>query len=119
MHSTASWGAKAAPNPKDAAQFMPFAALTGFEEMASAQEQTHEPRRTLTEERAEQVSRMLVRLQKGDTAQVTHYAYGNYQTSAGIVRQVDSTFRRLVLVGQNGKPDQRILFEDIWDLRLL
>lgn len=119
MHSTAGWGALSAPNPKDAAQFMPFAALTGFEEMASAQEQADEPRRTLTEERAEQVSRMLVRLQKGDAAQVTHYAYGRYEISAGVVRQVDSTFRRLVLVGEGGRPDQRILFEDIWDLRLL
>ncbi len=119
MHSSTSWGAAFAPRPKDAAQFMPFAALTGFEEMASAQEQRSEPRRTLTEERAEEVSRMLVRLQKGDAAQVTHYAYGRYKTSAGVVREVDSTFRRLVLVGEGANPDQRILFEDIWELHRL
>jgi hypothetical protein len=110
-----AWGSRAT----DAAQFMPFAALTGFEELTYAQENEPERRRTVTEEHAEEISRMLVRLRKGDIVQVTHYEYSRYVTSAGAVRQVDSTFRRLVLVGEGAQPDRRILFEDIWELRCL
>ncbi len=110
-----AWGSRAT----DAAQFMPFAALTGFEELTYAQENEPERRRTVTEEHAEEISRMLVRLRKGDIVQVTHYEYSRYVTSAGAVRQVDATFRRLVLVGEGSQPDRRILFEDIWELRCL
>lgn len=110
-----AWGSRAT----DAAQFMPFAALTGFEELTYAQENEPERRRTVTEEHAEEISRMLVRLRKGDIVQVTHYEYSRYVTSAGAVRQVDATFRRLVLVGEGAQPDRRILFEDIWELRCL
>ncbi len=110
-----AWGSRAT----DAAQFMPFAALTGFEELTYAQENEPERRRTVTEEHAEEISRMLVRLRKGDIVQVTHYEYSRYVTSAGAVRQVDATFRRLVLVGEGTQPDRRILFEDIWELRCL
>ena len=101
----------------DAAQFMPFAALTGFEELAAEQANAGEARRTLTEEHAEEISRMLVRLRKGDLVEATHYGRDRYRTTIGKVRQVDSTFRMLILIGEGGQPDTRILFEDIWDLR--
>lgn len=101
----------------DAAQFMPFAALTGFEELAAKQANVGEARRTLTEEHAEEISRMLVRLRKGDLVEATHYERDRYRTTIGKVRQVDSTFRMLILIGEGGQPDTRILFEDIWDLR--
>ena len=110
-----AWGSRAT----DAAQFMPFAALTGFEELTYAQEDEPERRRAVTEEHAEEISRMLVRLRKGDVVQVTHYEYNRYVTTTGTVRQVDATFRRLVLVGEGAQPDRRILFEDIWELRCL
>lgn len=97
----------------DAAQFMPFAALTGFEEMAQEQERApEEPRRTPTEERAEQVSRMLVRLQRGDEVEVTHYDHRRYASTVGTVRQVNEALRTLELEG-----GRRILFEDIWSLQ--
>lgn len=101
----------------DAAQFMPFAALTGFEELAAGQANVGEARRTLTEERAEEISRMLVRLRKGDLVEVTYYGRDRYRTMIGKVRQVDGTFRMLILIGEGGQPDARILFEDIWNLR--
>ena len=110
-----AWGSRAT----DAAQFMPFAALTGFEELTYAQEDEPERRRAVTEEHAEEISRMLVRLRKGDIVQATHYEYSRYVTTTGTVRQVDATFRRLVLVGEGAQPDRRILFEDIWELRCL
>lgn len=101
----------------DAAQFMPFAALTGFEELAADQANAGEARHTLTEERAEEISRMLVRLRKGDVIEATYYGRDRYHTTIGKVRQVDSIFRMLILIGEGGQPDARILFEDIWNLR--
>lgn len=101
----------------DAAQFMPFAALTGFEELAAEQANAGEARHTLTEERAEEISRMLVRLRKGDLVEATYYGRDRYRTTIGKVRQVDSTFRMLILIGEGAQPDARILFEDIWNLR--
>ena len=96
---------------------MPFAALTGFEELAAEQANAGEARHTLTEERAEEISRMLVRLRKGDVIEATYYGRDRYHTTIGKVRQVDSTFRMLILIGEGGQPDARILFEDIWNLR--
>lgn len=101
----------------DAAQFIPFAALTGFEELAAEQANAGEARRTLTEEHAEEISRMLVRLRKGDLVEATYYRRDRYHTTIGKVRQVDSTFRMLILIGEGDQPDARILFEDIWNLR--
>lgn len=96
----------------DAAQFMPFAALSGYYDLVREQEQTSEPRRTPTEERVEEVSRMLMRLRKGDEVLVVHYERNVYTVTRGTVRQVDEALRSLDLA--SGK---RILFEDIWELR--
>lgn len=101
-----------ASRPTDAAQFMPFAALTGYYGLVREMEYTGQPRRALTEERAWEVSRMLARLRKGDSVEVVHYHRDAYTTTRGHVRQVDSTFHQLELTS-----GQRILFEDIWELR--
>lgn len=127
-------GAATGTRATDAAQFMPFAALTGYYATVREQELElgAEPRRALTEERAEEVSRMLARLQKGDHVVVTHYGHDRYVITSGRVRQVDTTFRTLELVsaqglgaktqsaGNNVAPlsgtTTRVLFEDIWEL---
>ena len=49
--------------------------------------------------------------------EATYYGRDRYRTAIGKVRQVDSTFRMLILIGEGGQPDARILFEDIWNLR--
>ena len=95
----------------DAAQFMPFAALTGYYELVREQERTEEERRTPGEERAEEISRMIVRLRKGDQVVVTHYLRKSYVTMVGTIREVNEAMRELDLVDGT-----RILFEDIWEL---
>lgn len=120
MHSnrlgSAASPAARAPLASDAAQFMPFAALTGYHELAREQERTAEPRHAMTEERAEGISRMLARLRKGDAVRVVHYFHDAYVATEGTVRQVDATFRTLELAGRGAAPGPRILFEDIWEL---
>lgn len=104
------------PLASDAAQFMPFAALNGYYELAREQERRVEPRHAMTEEHAERISRMLARLNKGDEVSVTHYARDAYETSVGTVRQVDATYRTLELTSGSSRTSRRILFEDIWEL---
>lgn len=102
--------------PTDAAQFMPFAALTGFYDVVREQERAREPRHAVTEEHLEQLSRMLSRLGKGDEVRVTFYARDAYETCTGTIRQVDATFRTLELTCGGPRATRRILFEDIWEI---
>lgn len=104
-------GAIGTPRATDAAQFMPFAALSGYYDLVREQERHSEPRRVPTEEHMEEVSRMLMRLRKGDEVFVVHYERNAYTVTSGTVRQVDEAMRSLDLT--SGK---RILFEDIWDV---
>ena len=97
----------------DAAQFIPFAALNGYYGLVQEKEREHasEPRRPVTEERQEELSRMLVRLRRGDEVVVTHYGHRAYVTTHGTVRQVNEVRHTLDLV-EGGS----ILFEDMWEI---
>ena len=90
-----------------AAQFMPFAALSGYYELAERQEWRPEARHELTEEEAEGLSRILVQVKRGDLIRVTYYDGGRYHTRVGRVTGVQPAFRRLCL------EDRRIAFDDI------
>ena len=93
-----------------AAQFMPFAALTGFYDLVRAQERVREPRREVGEERAAEISAELARLHRGDLARVTYYADDAYVTREGIVACVEPDLRVLQVVRT------RIRFEDLWEV---
>lgn len=117
------------PNlPTDAAQFMPFAALTGFEAEVRSQERTREARRSVGEERAAHISRMFCRLGKGQRIRLEYYNRDHYAVVYATIRQIDPTFHVLELIDfrQDGyfeeplesfKPSSlRVPFEDIWDI---
>lgn len=117
-----------ARSPKDAAQFMPFAALTGFEAEIREQERKREARRMVSEERAGHIMRMFCRLSKGDVVRVVYYNRDAYSTTTGTIRQIDPAFHVLELTncqaqdesspsGYSYKPSSlRIPFEDLWDI---
>lgn len=86
------------PRAGRAAQFMPFAALTGYYELARRQERVAEPRHELTEEEALSLSRTIVQVKKGDMVRVTYYDRDAYRTVSGIVAHIDFTFRRIQVV---------------------
>lgn len=95
-----------------AAQFMPFAALTGYYELVRKQEITAEPKCELTEEKALELSQKLEGLKRGDLVRVTYYdAYG-YRTRTGILDEVLPAFKLLKL------RDIAIDFDDIQDIEL-
>lgn len=86
------------PRASRAAQFMPFAALTGYYELARQQERVPEPRHELTEEEALELSRTITQVKRGDIIRVTYYDWDAYRTVSGMVARVDTTLRRLQVV---------------------
>ena len=88
--------------------FLPFAALTGFEELVQARTETHDKRRVRTDEENETLSRHICALQRGMRIRVTYYADGQYRTCCGTVRQTEPVSRTLILT------DKRLPFDDIY-----
>ena len=91
-----------------AAQFMPFAALTGYYDLVRERERVSEPRREPSEEEAARISAELAAVRKGQLVRVTHYERDAYVTTEGIVARVDPTARELAVVRR------RIAFDDVW-----
>lgn len=98
------------PRAGRATQFMPFAALTGYHDLARQQEHVAEARRDLTDERAEALSQTVACLSRGDTVRVTYYRTDCYVTLSGVVTRVDADFH-VLRVGTVSIP-----FKDIWQL---
>ena len=93
-----SWTANGQPRASRAAQFMPFAALTGYYELARQQERISELRHELTEEEAEALSRAMAQVKRGDIVRVTYYDWDCYKTISGMVARIDTVYRRLQVV---------------------
>lgn len=96
-----------------AAQFMPFAALTGYYDLVRERERVTEPRREPSEEEAGRISGELASVRKGQLVRVTHYERDAYVTTEGIVTCVDPVARELAVVRR------RIAFDDVWSVRPL
>ncbi len=95
-----------------AAQFMPFAALTGYYELVREQERVAEPRREMTDETAAALTTKLARIRRGDLVRVTFYDLDGYINRVDVVEQIETPFRRLRLKGLT------IPFDDILDIEL-
>lgn len=93
-----------------AKQFAPFAALKGYEEMIESAGVVVSERKTLSDERAEELSRRVVELKKGDMVKVVYYADGKYVTLTGMLSRLDETLRFLSVVKTT------IKFDDIYDI---
>lgn len=94
-----------------AAQFMPFAALTGYYDLVRERERVVEPRREPSEEEAARISAELAAVRKGQLVRVTHYERDAYVTTEGVVTRVDPVGRELTVVRR------RIRFDDVWSVR--
>lgn len=90
-----------------AKQFMPFAALRGYYELVQEKERVIEPRRELSDEQAEVLSRRLCHIQKGMMVTVRRYRDDAYETVRGVVSRISPEFRHLTIV------KTRIPFDDI------
>lgn len=94
-----------------AAQFMPFAALTGYYDLVRERERVSEPRREPSEEEAVRISAELAAVRKGQLVRVTHYERDAYITTEGVVTDMDPVAHALTVVRR------RIRFDDVWSVR--
>lgn len=74
-----------------ARQFMPFAALRGFDEMLAEELAVKEDKRELGEEDSEKISHTLAKISKGDFIRVTFYDKTRYRRECGTVTEVNFT----------------------------
>lgn len=103
----------ARPHADRARQFMPFAALKGYHDLAHDREQLTEPPHAMTEERAAALSQSIAHLTKGTLITVEHYEGDHYTTTRGRVSQVDETFRNLRVIKKD------IAFDTIFSIELI
>ena len=95
-----------------AKQFMPFAALKGFEALLSAVARPKEPRVELSEDQLEELNTVLQSIRCGDWVRVVYYDKHKYTELIGPVEVLN---RRLQIVSVQGV---EISFRDIKELNL-
>lgn len=93
-----------------AKQFMPFAALKGFEELLAEKEKIIVSKIELSEERKAELDNKMRFIRKNDMITVTYYAQNEYLKICGMVSGIDTNARYLKVV------NIRIPFDDIYDI---
>ena len=93
-----------------AKQFIPFAALKGYEEALRAKEKVVVPKIELSDEKKEELNRKLQQVQKNDMITVVYFHQNEYLQMEGMVSRIDKDARILKVV------NTRIAFSDIYDL---
>ena len=107
------------PMAARAAQFSPFAALTGYEDAVHETARLTSSRTELTEEEKSILDAKLQLLEPGVAASFTYFQPdsrkqgGAYLTAAGMVKRMDSCAREVILA--NG---QKIFVDDIIGIQL-
>lgn len=87
-----------------AAQFSPFAALTGYDDQIAETARMTDRRIVLTEAEEAEISKALGTLMKGDEVEITFFvpdkkkAGGRYVTESVVVKQIIPTEGRMVLM---------------------
>lgn len=99
-------------SPADRAkQFMPFAALKGYEIALRAKEKITVPKVELSEDAAEELDRKLRQIRKNDIVTVIYFSNGEYLEVSGMVSRIDMGAKVLKIVNTG------IWFADIYDIR--
>ncbi len=93
-----------------AKQFMPFAALKGYEEALRAKEKIVVEKVELSEEKKAELNRKLFQIEKNDIINVVYFAKGEYIRIEGMVSRMDRDAGLLKIV------NTKIPFSDIYDL---
>lgn len=82
-----------------ARQFLPFAALRGFDEMLREIEKQSVPKKELTEEELRLLNEKIKLIGKGSNVCIVHYEKSAYTETKGTVSFIDPVFRR-IFVGE-------------------
>ena len=99
-------------SPADRAkQFMPFAALKGYEEALRRKEKIVVEKIELSEEMKEELDRQFQQIKQNDIVTVVYYEEEEYLRITGMVAKIDKNAQILKVV------NTKILFENIYSVR--
>lgn len=93
-----------------AKQFMPFAALKGYEAALREKEKTVVPKVELSEEMKEELDRIMHQIGKNDMIRVVYFREDEYLQVTGMVSRLDADAGILKVV------NTKIKFEDIYQI---
>lgn len=96
-----------------AKQFMPFAALKGYEEALRAKERVVVDKRELSEESKEELDKIIHIIKKQDIVTIVYYENEDYLKTTGMVSKVDTDSRYIKVV------NKKIYFDDIFSIVLV
>lgn len=94
-----------------AKQFMPFAALKGYEEALREKERIVVPKIELSEYSKDILDWKLQCIKKNDIVTIVYFREGEYLKITGMVSGLDVTSRMIKIV------NTKIAFEDIYDIQ--
>lgn len=100
------------PRQDRAKQFAPFDALKGLQDALRLKEYQHERinKSQVQEEKADEISKVLINLEKGDRACVTYFENGHNKNLSGEVKLLID--QRILKVGSN-----KINLDDVLDIK--
>ncbi len=96
-----------------AKQFMPFAALKGYELALREKEKIVVPKMELSEDYKEQLDYHMRQIEKNDMVTVIYFCKGEYLKVTGLVARKDESARVLKIVNTS------IPFSDIYEIEIL
>lgn len=99
-------------NVERAKQFMPFAALRGFDGVILEKEKIKKKKIELSEEETEMLNNVLKNIKKGVLVKITYYDVDGYITEEGIVSEVNFDLKYLKII------KKRVEFNDLYKLQL-
>ena len=83
-----------------AKQFMPFAALKGFQELLEETARYTENRKELSEEQLEELDRQLYSMVRGQRVRVVYYTRGQYHQVEGVLDAINPVHRTIKVQGK-------------------
>lgn len=96
-----------------AKQFMPFAALRGYEDLIRKKQRIICPKKELSEGEAARLTEIVSSLKKGDIVEARFYDNDGYTEVAGAVTEIDFTLKTLRVI------KTKIYFDDLADIKSL
>lgn len=101
-----------------AAIFMPFAALTGYEEALLEEERILDKKKVLDTDREEEINDKLLNIDLESIYDIVYFKRdlkkdgGNYLKIRGMIKKIDLDNRSIILLGE-----VKINLEDIYDIK--
>lgn len=97
-----------------ARQFLPFAALEGFEEAVRKKEIEFDEKKELSEEMEENISKTLNKIETGSIIKVNYYKFRKYVDEIAEVKKIEKYKEKIILTNGN-----EIFFDDIFSIELV